>query len=778
MDSAFAYFNNQRGTNFMRLTPKIALSVLAICASTPFAFAAPSSELTLNQLREQHPKLRTLDIQGNITKMVAPEMATGRTAEQSAQNFLRTWSNALGVNANDFISEGPFADGHHVQPIMYNRETGEYKFTGVYFKQTADGLPVYGSRLMTLSRNVTGNPVVNAEVNLRDVNGFKKPERLMNNGALALMAAATRFGTSVTTTTPELMVYAGSKEEHAEPRAAIVFEAKTGGNWDFDTYQKAELVVDAETGEILHERNLILHANGNIGGQATTSSGADVCEPETLSGMPYAKVTLNGNTAYADADGNYSISGSGNLTSKLEGRWFNVNNSSGSDASITQNTSNPNIVHNSSNNSESYRAQVNAYLQSNVVRDYTLNYFPDFPTIDNQTSFPANCGVSGTCNAYYDYSSINFYNSGSGCSNTAFSVVVHHEYGHHMVSCAGSGQGQYGEGMGDVMGVLITGDNQLARGFYSNDCDNGIRNADNNKQYPCSGGIHDCGQLISGCVWDAIIQMENAYGSAGRDIVASLAINSMVMHSGDSITPSITYDWLTLDDDDGDLTNGTPHSVELLAGFALHNMDDFPEPPEPLDNDDCVTARAIGDDQNAFTTIGGNNSSDSYDDSQCGGTYLGEMHADVWFSFTACQSGDTEVSTCDIVDFDSDIVVYEGNCGNKVQIACNGDGDGCGGYSSQTSFNATAGQHYLIRVGGWSDSSEGSGMLLVDGPGDCDPPSDCVGDINDDGMVNVTDVLAVVGAWGTSGGPEDVNDDGIVNVADLLMLIDAWGACP
>jgi hypothetical protein len=154
------------------------------------------------------------------------------------------------------------------------------------------------------------------------------------------------------------------------------------------------------------------------------------------------------------------------------------------------------------------------------------------------------------------------------------------------------------------------------------------------------------------------------------------------------------------------------------------------------------------------------------------------MHADVWFSFTACQSGDTEVSTCDIVDFDSDIVVYEGNCGNKVQIACNGDGDWCGGYSSQTSFNATAGQHYLIRVGGWSDSSEGSGMLLVDGPGDCDPPSDCVGDINGDGEVNVTDVLALVGAWGTSGGPEDINDDGIVNVSDLLLLIDAWGACP
>jgi Zn-dependent metalloprotease len=760
----------------MKTHTKIALATLALCASTPFAFAAPSTQLTLDQLRQQHPKLRTMTESGKVTKMVAPEMATGKTAEKAAQNFLRTWSHSLGVNASDFIAEGPFADGHHVQPIMYNRETGEYKFTGVYFKQTIDGLPVYGSRLMVLSRNVDNNPIVNAEVNLRDVQGFKRPKRLMNNNALALMAAATRFGTSVTTTTPELMVYAGSKEEHAEPRAALVYEAKVGGGWDSENYQKAELIVDAETGEILHEKNLILHADGNIGGQATTSSGADVCEPEAHSGMPYAKVTLNGNTAYADADGNYSISGEGNLTSKLEGQWFDVNNHSGSDASITQNTLDPNIVHNSANNSESYRAQVNAYLQSNIVRDYALYYFPDFPTIDTQTSFPANVGVSGTCNAFYDYSSINFYNAGGGCSNTAFSVVVHHEYGHHMVASAGSGQGQYGEGMGDVMGVLITGDNQLARGFYSNDCTNGIRNADNNKQYPCTGGIHDCGQLISGCVWDAIIEMEAAYGSEGREIVASLAINSMVMHSGDNISPSITLDWLTLDDDDGDLSNGTPHSVEILAGFALHNMDEI---PEPLDNDDCVTARAVIDGTHSITTVGALDSNDPYDDGDCGGTYLGDMHADVWYSYTACESGSMIVSTCDIVDFDSDIVVYQGTCDNKTQIACNGDGDNCGGYSSETTFNVTQGSDYLIRVGGWSGSSEGSGQLLIDGPGEpCDTTPPCTGDIDEDGTVGVADLLAIVDMWGQSGGAGDIDEDGTVGVGDLLLLIDAWGACP
>ena len=757
--------------NPRQVTPLIA----AICFASPFAFATAPSQLSMAQLRQDHPKLRTMEVDGNITKMVAPQLATGRTAQDAAESFIQTWSHALGVDAKDFIAEGPFEDGHFIQPIMYNQETGEYKFTGVYFKQMADGLPVYGTRLMTLVKNTQDNPVVNVTVDLRDVAGFKQPRRLVNNSALALISAATRFGSSVVITDPELMVFAGTKETHNEPRAALVFEATVGSQIDGDSYQKAELIVDAETGDILQETNRILHADGNISGVATESSGADTCDPESAAGLPYAKVTRSGATAYTDVNGNFTIGGSGNITSKLEGTWFNVNNNSGSDSSISQ--SNLNVLHNSSNSSASYRAEVNAYLQSNIVRDFTLSFNPAFPTIDTQTSFPVNVNIGSTCNAYYDYSSINFYSAGGGCSNTAFSVVVHHEYGHHLVAVGGSGQDEYGEGMGDVMGVLVTGDPQLARGFYSDDCVNGIRNADNNYQYggSCSG-IHDCGQLISGCVWDTLAAMEASYPLTGHSIVSSLAVNSILLHSGGSITPSITYDWLTLDDDDGDLTNGTPHSVEILAGFGMHNMDDF---PEPLGNDECSTATVVIDGTHAFTTVGASHSGDSYNENQCGGTYLGEMTADVWFAYTACESGSMLVSTCDIVDFDSDIVIYEGTCGSKTQIACNGDGDGCAGYSSETTFNVTQGNDYLIRVGGWGGSSEGSGQLLVDGPGaPCDTTPPCDGDIDGDGNVGVQDILAVVDMWGEVGGDADIDGDGIVGVGDILILIDAWGPCP
>jgi hypothetical protein len=53
----------------------------------------------------------------------------------------------------------------------------------------------------------------------------------------------------------------------------------------------------------------------------------------------------------------------------------------------------------------------------------------------------------------------------------------------------------------------------------------------------------------------------------------------------------------------------------------------------------------------------------------------------------------------------------------------------------------------------------------------------CVGDLNDDGVVNGADLTILLGAWGTADPVADLNDDGIVNGADLTMLLGAWGAC-
>jgi hypothetical protein len=57
--------------------------------------------------------------------------------------------------------------------------------------------------------------------------------------------------------------------------------------------------------------------------------------------------------------------------------------------------------------------------------------------------------------------------------------------------------------------------------------------------------------------------------------------------------------------------------------------------------------------------------------------------------------------------------------------------------------------------------------------------STCLGDVVADGVVDVLDFLAVIGAWGACQGcAADINGDGVVNVLDMLAVLAAWGECP
>jgi hypothetical protein len=51
-----------------------------------------------------------------------------------------------------------------------------------------------------------------------------------------------------------------------------------------------------------------------------------------------------------------------------------------------------------------------------------------------------------------------------------------------------------------------------------------------------------------------------------------------------------------------------------------------------------------------------------------------------------------------------------------------------------------------------------------------DPP-----DLDGNGVVNVVDLLVVIGAWDGLGG--DVSFDGVTDVDDLLAVLAAWGPC-
>ncbi len=79
----------------------------------------------------------------------------------------------------------------------------------------------------------------------------------------------------------------------------------------------------------------------------------------------------------------------------------------------------------------------------------------------------------------------------------------------------------------------------------------------------------------------------------------------------------------------------------------------------------------------------------------------------------------------------------------------------------------------------WYDDLLVSG-LIVDLDACTPATNDCPSDTNDDGMTDITDVIAVVLDWGTDGSANngDIDGSGFVDVGDLVALIDGWGACP
>ena len=52
----------------------------------------------------------------------------------------------------------------------------------------------------------------------------------------------------------------------------------------------------------------------------------------------------------------------------------------------------------------------------------------------------------------------------------------------------------------------------------------------------------------------------------------------------------------------------------------------------------------------------------------------------------------------------------------------------------------------------------------------------CPWDIDVDGVVGITDFLALLGAWGPNPGhPADFDGDGIIGIKDFLELLANWG---
>jgi hypothetical protein len=544
----------------VRIAPMVGLlfSMGAVSAS-----AAPPSNraaAAVERFQQAHPDAGLSIREGRIEQIHSPAFGVAPSPEQAADDLLRAHSEMFGVRSDDLVY------ARSVQ-LMHG------KFTAVYYDQHFGGVEVHRAGVTVLVRHDVGNGIVLISADLHDLLDARiaPPAAAGGLGAARVQSDYPDFAF----TAPELIVY----PHGGHPVHAFRF---IGGNDSLTDPRKYEFIVDAsnDRGEVLAMESLIYDTGveGHVSGWASQGQGADICAPDGLEAMPYARVSVEGGaSAFADANGDFVVPNDGDdpviVQSPVRGRYFRVINHAGSDALLEREVVPPGPVdfEHDPSREEFTRAEVNAYIEANVVRDYVLRYSPDYPVIRGQTDFPLNVNVDGQCNAFYSGSSITFFRAGGQCPNMAYGGVVHHEYGHHLVAVGGSGQGQYGEGAGDTMSVVIFDDPRLAPGF-GGDCNRGLRSAENDLQYPCAGEIHFCGQLIAGCVWDTRNELVVTEPDEYRDVISSLWINSIPLHRGNLITPLIVTQWLILDDDDGDFSNGTPHYREISTGFGRHNM--------------------------------------------------------------------------------------------------------------------------------------------------------------------------------------------------------------
>jgi hypothetical protein len=220
-------------------------------------------------------------------------------------------------------------------------------------------------------------------------------------------------------------------------------------------------------------------------------------------------------------------------------------------------------------------AEVSAFYWENFIHNFAGSILAP----GELASLPTKVNINSTCNAFWNGSSINFFRAGGGCPNTAYSDVVLHETGHGIDAMKGGIiDGGYSEGFGDSMAILGTRQACVGRDFFgAGTC---LRPATNVDMWPPSSfEVHEVGKRYMEFVWQLVQELrktesdDDSFQIATKLVLGAAAANPL------NIPDAVRLSFV-VDDDDGDLTNGTPHCKELAAAADSRTI---PHPPCPVE---------------------------------------------------------------------------------------------------------------------------------------------------------------------------------------------------
>ncbi|MCA9490075.1 MAG: hypothetical protein KC621_09130, partial [Myxococcales bacterium] len=153
-----------------------------------------------------------------------------------------------------------------------------------------------------------------------------------------------------------------------------------------------------------------------------------------------------------------------------------------------------------------------------------------------------------------------------------------HEWGHgfHWYSIKAPGgifDGSLSEGAADTVSVFMTGDHLIGPTFLRSG--GAVRNVAPDKVYPRDYRnddrfVHDNGLIFGGAMWDLLELLQADEGAVEGQHTAE-QIFAGILRGGTDI-PGTYFEALVSDDDDGDLSNGTPHQCLIVDAFGRHGL--------------------------------------------------------------------------------------------------------------------------------------------------------------------------------------------------------------
>lgn len=342
--------------------------------------------------------------------------------------------------------------------------------------------------------------------------------------------------------------------------------------------------IDAMTGELLYRNNEVKETTYDLTVKGMVYKNGTL-NPATLEPLTDLGLGIGSGTHYTDPTGLFSttsITLPASTSIPLSGKWATVFDSvSGITPSFTNLVALPGTTYTYPTTVPSSNRHVNAYYHVNKIHNVMKSYYPTFTDLD--FSLPTIVDItSGTCNAYYTGTDINFFQAGSGCNSFAeMGDVIYHEYGHGIsdhfytfITGTSIFNGALNEANSDIWGLGITRNPVLAENAFIPSV-GFIRRYDKMPQvYPMDligFDPHQDGQIIAGCWWDVGVAL-------GIDTMLRLFTDVYydVPDGPDgfegAVYQAVLTDALMADDNNNNLLDGTPHYAQIIAAFARHGI--------------------------------------------------------------------------------------------------------------------------------------------------------------------------------------------------------------